>query len=260
MNLIDTHCHLVSPSLAPRIGELLNNASHAGVSRILNIGYNLESSRLACDQLSLSNMLYAAVGIQPHDASTFSEDALVEINHMAQNHARVVAIGELGLDAFHNLSPMNIQISCFRRFLEVAETRNLPVIVHMRNTFDEVRNSITPFASRGLTGVIHCFTGDVTQARAFLDLGFYISFSGIITFKNPSEFDEVVRFIPSNRILCETDSPYLAPKPNRGKTNEPAWVRHTCEHIARIRGESFEKTALDTTQNALSLFKRMSNV
>jgi TatD DNase family protein len=213
-----------------------------------------------CDQLALSPLLWGAVGIQPHDASTFNEADAAEIGCLARQNKRVVAIGEIGLDGYYELSTMDKQIECFHHFLDLAMVEELPVIVHMRNTFQGVRNAIADRASRGLTGVIHCFTGNVDEAKVFLDFGFYISFSGIVTFKNPSEFDAVVRYVPADRILCETDAPYLAPKPHRGKTNEPSWVRHTCGHMASVRGIDFETLASQTTDNACRLFKRITHV
>ncbi len=257
MKIIDTHCHLTSKPFAGRLPELLDAAEKNGVCGIVNVGCDLASSRLVCEQLALSPMLYAAVGIQPHDASTFSEASATQIATMARENERVVAIGEIGLDGYYNLSTMDKQRECFHHFLEIAVAEKLPVIVHMRNTFCDVRDAIAPLVPRGLTGVIHCFTGSVDEAKAFLDLGFCISFSGIVTFKSPSEFDSVVKYVPADRILCETDAPYLAPKPHRGKTNEPAWVRCTCEHMARLREVDFEQFAHSTTSNALKLFSRM---
>ncbi len=259
MKLVDTHCHFASPKLSSQVPELLLRAQKSGVSKIVNVGYDLASSQLVCEQLKLSPMLFAAVGIQPHDADSFSESAASQVLSLARSSPRVVAIGEIGLDGYYNLSNMDKQIECFEFFLDAATNQKLPVIVHMRNTFSEVKNAINPYAKKGLVGVVHCFTGTVEQARAFLDLGFFISFSGIITFKNPSEFDDVVRFVPRNRILCETDAPYLAPKPHRGKPNEPAWVVHVCEHAAKLRGEKIESFFEATTQNAHELFSRMSN-
>jgi TatD DNase family protein len=260
LKFVDTHCHLTSKPFVARIPEILEAAERNGVSHIVNVGCDLASSRLVCEQLAISPLLWGAVGIQPHDASTFNETDAAEIALLARNNKRVVAIGEIGLDGHYELSTMDKQIVCFHHFLEVAIAEDLPVIVHMRNTFQGVQNAIAARASRGLTGVIHCFTGNVEEAKAFLDLGFYISFSGIVTFKSPSEFDAVVRYVPADRILCETDAPYLAPKPHRGKTNEPAWVRHTCEHMAAVRGNDFELFASQTTQNARRLFKRITHV
>jgi TatD DNase family protein len=259
LNLTDTHCHLVSKNLAPHLEEIVAEAQAQGVTRILNVGYTAETSRLACEQSLSSKTLFAAVGIQPHDADVFSEETAIEIETLAKSHEKVVAIGEIGLDAFHKLSTMENQIRCYRHFLALAVSLNLPVIVHMRNTFEDVAGGIREYSAKNLRGVIHCFTGNIAEAKTFLDLGFHISFSGIVTFKTPSEFDDVVKYIPNDRILCETDSPYLAPKPHRGKTNHPAFVRHVAEHIATLRGQSLERFAEQTTENALALFSRMRN-
>lgn len=238
---------------------MVSEAQKAGVSRILNVGYSLETSQLVCKQSETSPLLFAAVGVQPHDADSFSEDLAQQIRDLAFTYEKVVAVGEIGLDAFHNLSTMKNQITCYKRFLALATEINLPVIVHMRNTYPEVLAGIKEQVTNGIRGVIHCFTGSISEAKAFLDLGFYISFSGIVTFKNPSELDEVVRFIPKNRILCETDAPYLAPKPFRGKTNRPSYVTHVALHLAKLRNEDPLEFAQSTTENALSLFTGMRN-
>jgi TatD DNase family protein len=241
------------------VPEIISEAQSAGVSRILNVGYTLETSQLACAQSEISPLLFAAVGIQPHDADSFSEEIAQQIVCLAKSHRKVVAIGEIGIDAFHNLSTMKNQIACYMHFLTLATELNLPVIVHMRNSYKEVINGVREHSAQGIRGVIHCFTGTVAEARVFLDLGFYISFSGIVTFKSPSELDEVVRFIPKDRILCETDAPYLAPKPFRGKTNHPAYVTHVAIHLAKLRNENPLVFAQASTENALSLFTGMRN-
>ncbi len=258
MNIIDTHCHLVSEKLRENLPELLENAKAAGVHKILNIAYSPETIALACKQVQQSEMLYAAIGIQPHDASSYTPEVAEDIRNMASKNAKVVAIGEIGLDDFHTLSPMPQQEKCFEHFLSIACDLKLPVVVHVRETHRAVAERISHYSKLGLTGVIHCFTGTQEEAKEFLDCGFYISFSGIVTFKNSIGLKEVAKYVPAERILVETDSPYLAPIPMRGKTNEPAWVKHVLAHVAELRQVPLEGFAQQTTQNALALFKGMA--
>lgn len=168
-----------------------------------------------------------------------------------------MGIGEIGLDAYYTLSPMEKQIECFEYFLQMALDLKLPVVVHVRETHKDVFSRIKLFAQKGLAGVIHCFTGTLSEAKDFLSCGMYISFSGIVTFKNSISLQEVAKFVPNDRILIETDSPYLAPVPMRGKLNEPAHVRHTCQFISSLRQISYEDFANLTTKNAEKLFFRM---
>lgn len=257
MQLIDTHCHLVSDKLKNSLPEIIARAKKAGVGKMINIAYDPQTIKLAQEQLKISDMLYVTLGIQPHDASKYNIEEAEKIRSIALKNQRVVGIGEIGLDAHYTLSPMVKQIECFEYFLQMALELNLPVVVHVRETHEEVFSRIKLFTEKGLTGVIHCFTGTLEEAKDFLDCGLYLSFSGIITFKNSQELQEVAKYVPSNKILIETDSPYLAPVPLRGKINEPANVHHTCEFIAKLRSTNYEDLATITTQNAESLFYRM---
>ncbi|APJ03071.1 TatD family hydrolase [Silvanigrella aquatica] len=257
MYLIDTHCHLVSDKLKNSLPEIITRAKQAGVGKIINISYDPETIELAQEQLKISDMLYVTLGIQPHDASTFSIKEAEKIRIPATNNPRVVGVGEIGLDAHYTLSPMDIQIECFEYFLQMALELNLPVVVHVRETHEAVYSRIKPFAEKGLKGVIHCFTGTLDEAKDFLNCGLYLSFSGIVTFKNSQSLQEVAKFVPSDRILIETDSPYLAPVPLRGKTNEPANIHHTCEFIAKLRNTTYDEMAKTTTHNAENLFYRL---
>lgn len=255
--LIDTHCHLVSDKLKDNLPTLLENAKKAGVQKIINIAYDPETIILAQEQLKVSNMLYVTLGIQPHDASKFTIEEAEKIRPIAQNNMRVVGIGEIGLDAHYTLSPMNKQIECFEYFLQMALELKLPIVVHVRETHKDVLTRIIPYSKQGLTGVIHCFTGTLEESKEFLDCGFFISFSGIVTFKNSISLQEVAKYVPENKILIETDSPYLAPTPLRGKINEPAYVHHTCDFISKLRNVEYDYFANLTAKNAESLFFRM---
>jgi TatD DNase family protein len=257
MLLIDTHCHLVSDKLKNSLPVILERAKKAGVGKIINIAYDPQTIKLAQEQLKISEMLYVTLGIQPHDATKYNIEEAEKVRSIAINNIRVVGIGEIGLDAHYTLSPMEKQIECFEYFLQMALELKLPVVVHVRDTHEEVYSRIKLFAEKGLTGVIHCFTGSLDEAKDFLDCGMHLSFSGIVTFKNTQNLQEVAKFVPENRILIETDSPYLAPVPLRGKINEPAFVHHTCEFISKIRNIKYEELANLTTQNAENLFYRM---
>lgn len=257
MKLIDTHCHLCSEKLSSNVAELIYRARAAGVEKIINITYDRETFQRGIEQVKLYPELALTVGIQPHDADQYNQTFASEIESVAGAHKDVVAIGEIGLDGFHKFVDMATQIQCFEAFLEIALRCNLPVVVHVRETFSDVYERLKWFSERGGTGVIHCFTGTLDEGRAFLDLGLYLSFSGIVTFKNSEDLRHVARYTPSDRILIETDSPYLAPVPHRGKQNEPAWVREVARCISEVRGVSIEAIAELTTNNTLNLFKKL---
>lgn len=255
--LIDTHCHLVSDRLRDNIVDLVTRAEEAGVTRMIDIAYCPETVRRVCEHAAKFESVFASVGIQPHDSQTYTFDEAEKIRAIASVNQKVVAIGEIGLDTYHKDCSLETQIPCFEHFLTIATELDLPVVVHVRETHREVAERVRAFSKKGLRGVIHCFTGNRDEAREFLDYGFYISFSGIVTFKNATELHEVAKMVPDDCFLIETDSPYLAPMPHRGKTNEPAWVKHVGEHIAQLRGKTFEDVANLTTANALKLFNRL---
>lgn len=257
LSLIDTHCHLASEQLKDRLPEIIERAKQAGVEKMINIAYDPASVNLVLEQLKLSPMLYATVGIQPHDASTFSIEAAEKIKKHALENTRVVGIGEIGLDAHYTLSPMDKQIECFEYFLQIALDVDLPVVVHVRETHQDVFSRLKTFSQKGLRGVIHCFTGNMEEAKDFLDCGMFISLSGIVTFKNATQVQEVAKFVPNDRILIETDSPYLSPVPLRGKINEPSHLAHTCTFVANLRGASSEEFSKLTVQNAKKLFTHL---
>lgn len=252
--MIDTHCHLASEELKDHVVPILQRAQSAGIQKMINIAYEWQSCCAVIEQLDLSPDLYAAVGIQPHDAHTFNENQGAGILNLAQKHKRVVAIGEIGLDAYHHHTALSLQIPCFEYFLEGACHLNLPVVIHVRETHREVLSRLQSFAKKGLRGVIHCFTGTKSEAREFLDCGFFISFSGIVTFKNALQVQESAGYVPLDKILVETDSPYLSPIPLRGKRNEPSHLPHTCEYFAALKKLTFQEFVGFTTKNAHDLF------
>jgi TatD DNase family protein len=258
---IDTHCHLVDAKLEQNFTQIIENAKLGNVSKILNIAYNPNTVLLALEQntrLQCKNYLYSAVGIQPHDANFYTDIEAKKILEMAQKNKCVAAIGEIGLDNFHKIVDLSTQKKCFEHFLEIALECKLPVVVHVRETFVMVYERLKEFCLRGGFGVVHCFTGTMQEAESFLNIGMHISFSGIVTFKNSDDLRMVAKKIPAERILIETDSPYLSPVPFRGQLNQPANVAHTGVFLAHLRGEKVEDFALQTSLNSMRLFERMN--
>jgi TatD DNase family protein len=251
--LVDTHAHLSDSQLASDIGAVVDRARQAGVTRIINVGDSIGRSQLAIAQAEQYPDLWAAVAVHPSEAASFGDESLEQLRSMAQ-HPRVVAIGEIGLDYYYETPERGVQQIAFRRQLELAADVGLPVIVHDREAHADVLSTMKEAASRGVTGVLHCFSGSSELAMEFIRLGFYISIAGTVTYKNARRPVEVATNIPFDRLLIETDCPYLAPVPVRGKRNEPAYVRHTAQKIAALRGVSLEELASITSQNASRLF------
>ncbi len=255
LGLVDSHAHIQSSEFETDVAEVLQRARDAGVEKIIAVGGAgpLASNWAALQLTKDYSGIYSTVGMHPHDAKEVSEEALRELKSLAADPA-VVAIGETGLDFYYNHSPPEVQSDLFRRFIQMALETDLPLIVHDRDAHREVARHLRQEGERRLRGVIHCFTGDFDTAREFLDLGFYLSFTGIITFKNAGSLREVVRKVPLNRILLETDSPYLAPVPYRGRRNEPAFVVQVAEVVAQLKGSSLAEIARVTSKNVQDLF------
>ncbi|MDN0073391.1 TatD family hydrolase [Crenobacter sp. SG2303] len=251
--LVDSHCHLNFPDLAARLPEVLARMEENCVELALVIGVTRSDYPSVLALAEAHPHLYATVGIHPDDkdAAEFSEDELIE--HAA--HPKVVGIGETGLDYHWCKGDLAWQHERFRVHIRAARRTGLPLIIHTRESAaDTLRIMKESGAERG---VMHCFTENREVAKAALDLGFYISFSGIVTFKSAQELKEVAKMVPLDRILVETDSPYLAPVPFRGKQNEPGFVRHVAEHVAELRGMPFEALAEATTDNFYTLFSKV---
>ncbi|MGH7801811.1 MAG: TatD family hydrolase [Thermodesulfobacteriota bacterium] len=248
--LIDTHVHLEMLEDIPRVIE---RARDTDVERIVAVSSDLISSNKTVEIAEDFPMVFTAVGIHPHEASSFDEEVLSQIEDLC-NEQKVVAIGETGLDYHYMHSPRDIQINSFRRHIELAKKLDLPLIIHVRDAHDDVLKILKEEDAWETTGVIHSFTGDYETAKKYIDEGFYISFSGILTFKNAEDIRQAARKIPIERILIETDSPYLAPIPFRGKRNEPSYVKYVAEKIAGLRGIPSEKIEEETTANAKNLF------
>lgn len=251
--LVDTHAHLSDSQLASDLEAVVDRARQAGVTKIINVGDSIDRSQLAIAQVEQCQCLWGAVAVHPHEAASFDDESLEQLRSMAR-HPRVVAIGEIGLDYYYKTPEREVQEAAFRRQLELAADVGLPVIVHDREAHADVLSILKEAASRGVSGVLHCFSGSYELAMEFIRLGFYISIAGTVTFKNARRPVEVATNIPFDRLLIETDCPYLSPVPVRGKRNEPAYVRHTAEMIAALRRVPLEELASITSQNASRLF------
>lgn len=249
--LIDTHCHLDPHYLPEGPDEVLARARAAGVGAFVcvGVGSDLAPARAAIDLASRRDDVFAAIGFHPHDATSLDDGAYEELAKLAR-HPRVVAVGEMGLDFHYDHSPREVQKQAFRRQIALAREIGKPIVVHTREAAEDTLEILGEEGAREVGGIIHCFSEDWPFAERALDLGFDISFSGIVTFKNARAIQEAARLAPLDRILVETDSPYLAPVPMRGKRCEPAYVAYTARYIAGLRGMSFDDLAAATTENA----------
>ncbi|NLC39138.1 MAG: TatD family hydrolase [Clostridia bacterium] len=252
--LADTHVHLNDRQYKDDWEETVKRAQEAGVVLMINVGYDLPSSRRAVQMAQGRDGLYAAVGIHPHDALTLNEAALAELRSLA-GHPRVVAVGEMGLDYYRDLSPREVQRKAFRQQLRLARELGKPVIIHDRDAHGDVLKILREEKAQELGGVLHCFSGSWEMAREAIKMGFYISFAGPVTYKNARRLLEVARQVPLNRLLLETDCPYLTPEPHRGRRNEPLYVALVAEKIAELRGMDLEELAAATLSNARTLFR-----
>ncbi|MGQ9827000.1 MAG: TatD family hydrolase [Roseiflexus sp.] len=251
--LIDTHAHLGSAQFDADRGAVLERAAAVGVARIIETGYDLATSQAAITLAAQYTPIYAVVGVQPNHAAGLPDDWLDQVRLLAMQQ-KVVAIGEIGLDYYWNAAPAAQQEACFRAQLDLARERGLPVVIHSRDARDDTIRVLRD-AAQGLTGVMHSFSGDWRYAEQCLEIGFYLSFSGPVTFPKAIDLHEVARRIPLDRLLIETDSPYLAPHPFRGKRNEPARVRLIAERIAALREMPLDALADAVWRNANTIFR-----
>lgn len=254
--LIDSHAHIQGKEYAGETADVIARAREAGVEMIIAVGGagDMSSNTEAVALAARFENIYATVGMHPHDAKDVGPEDLAKLKDLAA-HSKVVAVGETGLDYYYSHSPHGVQQRVFRQFIDMARDTDLPIVVHERDAAHDAVELLRSEGEGRLHGVIHCFTGNYEAACAYLDLGFYLSFTGIITFKNAEALRQVVRRVPLERILVETDSPYLTPVPHRGKRNEPAYVRQVAETIATVKGVAFDQVATLTTNNARTLFK-----
>jgi TatD DNase family protein len=254
--LFDTHCHLDDPRLHEELDAVLDRAKAAGVRRITTIGcaHDVASVKSAVDIAQQHpDWISATVGVHPHDAKDL-DDATCDAIRAAGSDSTVVAIGETGLDFHYDHSPRDTQLEAFRKQIEIAKELAKPLVIHTRSAPKETLQVLREERAGDVGGIIHCFSEDAPFAAAALDLGFISSFSGIVTFKKAIAVQEAAKKQPADAILIETDAPYLAPIPKRGKRNEPAYVAHTAKCIAELRGEDLEALAEATYRNALRIF------
>ncbi|NLN41417.1 MAG: TatD family hydrolase [Clostridiales bacterium] len=252
--LFDTHAHLDDKRFDDDRNELIRGLPERGVSRVITPGIDIDSSKKCVQLAEKYDIVYAGVGIHPHEASKVEEDYLDQLRTMAQNK-KVVAIGEIGLDYYYDFSPRDIQKKRFIEQIELAAELKLPIIIHNRDSHEDMLNILREHKDLINGGVMHCFSGSWEMAKIVLELGLYISLAGPVTFKNAKRPVEVAQNIPLDRLLIETDSPYLTPVPLRGKRNDPGHVALVAEKIAEIRGISAEEVGRITTENAIKLFK-----
>ena len=253
--LVDSHCHLDRLDLTPYNGELskaIEAANQRGVSRMLCIGIDMSNAQTVIDIATQYPGISASVGVHPMDVG----DSLADMNRLRElgSHPSVVAIGETGLDYYYTKDSAELQQESFKQHLQLSSELRKPVVVHTRDAREDTINTIREFGNVDVAGVLHCFTEDWDMASRALDLNYYISFSGIVTFKNADELREVAKKVPLDRMLVETDSPYLAPVPYRGKKNEPKYVVEVANYLAELRGISAEEIIEITSSNFDNLF------
>jgi len=253
--LFDTHAHLHFPELVEDLDGVLERARAAGVTGMVTIGTDRETNPAAVALAERLDSVHATVGIHPHDAAEATPADFEAMERLARGSAKVVALGEMGLDFFRNLSPPEVQAAVFRRQLDMARRLGRPVVIHCRDAHREALAILAEERVGEVGGVMHCFSADVEVARRCLDLGLFISLAGPVTYKNARALPEVARFVPADRLVLETDCPFLPPHPHRGRRNEPAWVAITAAHVAALRGVTLEVLGPMVTDNARRLFR-----
>lgn len=251
--MIDSHAHYNDEQFDHDRDEIIRRAVESGVTHIINAGSNISSSRMSIELSKRHEAVFAAVGVHPHEASSCGEDTIETLKTLA-SAPKVAAIGEIGLDYHYDYSPRETQREWFAKQLELALELNMPVIIHDREAHRDVLDAVKAFKSDGIRGVFHCFSGGVEMAREVLNLGFHIGIGGPLTFRNAKKPAEVIRFAPMDRILIETDCPYLAPEPYRGKRNWSGYLPAVIEKIASIKDIDYNEVERLTAENAISLF------
>jgi TatD DNase family protein len=251
--LFDTHAHLNAIQYNDDLQEVIDRALEEGVSNVVVVGFDRPTISRAIELAEQYPFIYAAVGWHPVDAIDMTEEDLQMIEQLAA-HPKVVALGEMGLDYYWDKSPKEVQKEVFRKQIALAKKVKLPIIIHNREATADIIEILKEENAAEVGGIMHCFTGSVEVAKQCIDMNFYISFGGPVTFKNAKKPKEVAKEIPLEHLLIETDCPYLTPHPFRGKRNEPSYVKYVAEAIAELKGVSFEEVAQKTSDNAKKLF------
>ena len=249
---IDSHAHIQLSQFDSDRDEMLKRAAEAGISTILVIGFDMETSLGAVELAEKHKHIYATVGMHPHDAKDLTSDVLKTFRKLAE-HPKVIALGEMGLDYYRNRSPHSVQKSAFEKQLDLAAELQLPIVIHNRDAYMDILPILETRKGK-IRGVLHCFTGDVELMHRSLAIGFYIGIGGIVTYRNAAAVQAVAREVPADRLLIETDCPWLAPQFRRGKRNEPAYLRAIAEKLAELRGTAIEAIGETTTRNFEALF------
>lgn len=252
--IVDSHAHYDDEQFDPDRAEVLERVRQQGVVRVVNPSSNLQSARKCLAMAEEFAFVYTAVGIHPHDASQFSQEALDTLRQLAKT-PKVVAIGEVGLDYHYDLSPRPVQKECLAAHIRLARELKLPLILHDRESHQDVLEILRAEKAEEAGGVFHCFTGSVEMAREVLQMGFYIALGGAVTFKNAQKPVEVAKYVPNDRLLIETDSPYMTPVPFRGKRNDSGYLTFIIDRLASIRGTSPGQITVQTAMNADRLFQ-----
>jgi TatD DNase family protein len=254
--MIDSHCHLDFEAFGPDRDQVLTRAREAGVTCFICIGSGSDtvSARQSVALAAEQPDVFAAVGVHPHDVARMTEADWTELEGLARA-PRVVGVGETGLDYHYNHSPADVQRQAYERFVALARAAGRPVISHVRDAHDDAVEILTRAGAAEVGGVIHCFTGGVAEARRYLDMGHHLSFSGILTFKNAQPIRDAAAFAPLDRVLVETDAPFLAPIPHRGKRNEPSFMKETLRVLAEVRGADVSEVERATAENTRRLFR-----
>lgn len=254
--LFDTHVHLNARQYEEDRDEVIKRAFEAGVDHMVVVGFDRETIPLALEIAEQNKNIYAAIGWHPVDAIDCTDEDLAWIEELS-SHPKVVALGETGLDYHWDKSPKEVQKEVFRKQIQLAKKVDLPLVIHNREATEDIINILEEEDAKDVGGIMHCYNDSVDYVQRCLDMNFYISLGGPVTFKNAPLPKEVAAAVPFDRLLIETDAPFLAPHPHRGKRNEPAYVKLVAEKIAEIRGISFEELGSKTTENAFKLFRLM---
>ena len=252
--LIDSHAHLEMQEFKKDLEAVIQRAKGSGVEYIFTVGTEKKDWKRAVEIADSHPSIYAILGVHPHNAKEIDDQTYPTLRGLCRN-GKVRAYGEIGLDFFRNLSPRDIQLKRFREQIGLAKELDLPIVIHDREAHRETLEILKSEKAEESGGIIHCFSGDYEMAKACLDMGFYISIPGSITFKKAGGLREIVERIPLESLLVETDAPFLTPEPFRGKRNEPSYVRYTAQKVAEIKKVSFEKVAEITTENALRVYR-----
>jgi len=254
MELFDSHCHLEDERFSGEVEDVLGRMDAAGVTRCILASSDMPTGEKIIALVDAHPQIYGMVGFHPHEASQFREEDLAR---MAQwlKHPKIVGVGEIGLDYYYDHSPRDVQRTVLERQMDFALAENVPVAFHIRDAHGDMLELLSHRKNRLPEGVLHCFSGSLECARQYLDLGFYLSFAGPVTFKNAAKLLEVAKYCPLDRLLVETDSPYLAPVPLRGQRNEPTYVRHVAQKVAELKGMEPEELARKAYENTCRLYR-----